>query len=99
MANSAFDAFYILQQISADYPDHALKIAPIGTKPHALGAVLFTLWTNRSVEIVYDHPIRKPNRTIGSANILLYEIDQLPVELNDLRNHWTEFTRRPTLPL
>ena len=77
MANSAFDAFYILQQISTAYPDHALKIAPIGTKPHGLGAVLFTLSTDRSVEIVYDHPIRKPNRTIGNANILLYEINQL----------------------
>ena len=77
MANSAFDAFYLLQEISTHFPDHALKIAPIGTKPHALGAVLFTLWTDRSVEIVYDHPIRKPNRTTGSANILVYDIDQL----------------------
>ena len=76
MANSAFDAFYMLQEISTDYPDHTLKIAPIGTKPHALGAVLFTLWTKRSVEIVYDHPIRKPNRTIGSANILVYDLDK-----------------------
>ena len=77
MANSAFDAFYLLQEIAADCPQHILKIAPIGTKPHALGAVLFTLWTERSVEIIYDHPIRKPNRTIGSANILVYEIDRL----------------------
>ena len=77
MANSAFDAFYMLQEISSDYPHHTLKIAPIGTKPHALGAVLFTLCTERSVEIVYDHPIRKPNRTTGSANILVYEIDRL----------------------
>lgn len=77
MANSAFDAFYILQQIAATYPDDALKIAPIGTKPHALGAILYTIWTDRSVEIVYDHPIRKPNRTIGNANILLYEVNQL----------------------
>ena len=77
MANSAFDAFYILQQIAATYPDDALKIAPIGTKPHALGAILYTIWTDRSVEIVYDHPIRKPNRTLGSANILLYEVNQL----------------------
>ena len=76
MANSAFDAFYMLQEISTDYPDHTLKIAPIGTKPHALGAVMFTLWTKRSVEIVYDHPIRKPNRTIGSANILVYDLDK-----------------------
>ena len=75
MANSAFDAFYLLQEIATEYPDHTLKIAPIGTKPHALGVVLFTLSTKRSVEIVYDHPIRKPNRTIGSANILVYEID------------------------
>ena len=77
MANSAFDAFYTLQQIAASYPDHALKIAPIGTKPHALGAILYRLSTDRSVEIVYDHPIRKPNRTVGSANILLYEVNQL----------------------
>ena len=77
MANSAFDAFYMLQEIAAEHPQHALKIAPIGTKPHALGAVLFTLRTDRSVEVVYDHPIRKPNRTIGSANILVYEIDHL----------------------
>ena len=77
IANSAFDAFYLLQEIATDYPEHLLKVAPIGTKPHALGAVLFTLWTNRPVEIVYDHPIRKPNRTIGSANILVYEIYHL----------------------
>ena len=77
MANSAFDAFYMLQEISAYYPEHTLKIAPIGTKPHALGAVLFALLTDRPVEIVYDHPIRKPNRSTGSANILVYEINRL----------------------
>lgn len=77
MANSAFDAFYLLQEISAAYPDHTLKVAPIGTKPHALGVILFTISTGRPVEIVYDHPIRKPNRSTGSANILVYEISQL----------------------
>lgn len=77
MANSAFDAFYLLREISDDYPGHTLKVAPIGTKPHALGAVLFTITANRPVEIVYDHPIRKPNRSTGSANILVYEVSQL----------------------
>ena len=77
MANSAFDAFYLLQEIALEYPQHTLKIAPIGTKPHALGAVLFALSTGQSVEIVYDHPIRKPHRTIGSANILVYDTDHL----------------------
>ena len=77
IANSASGAFYLLQEIAHNYPGHLLKIAPIGTKPHALGAILFTLWTERTVEIVYDHPIRKPNRTIGSANILVYEVSRL----------------------
>lgn len=77
MANSAVDAFYVLQEIAEEYPHHMLKIAPIGTKPHAMGAVLFALRTEQSVEIVYDHPIRKPNRTIGSANILVYDIDHV----------------------
>ncbi len=77
IANSAPDAFYLLQKISSDYPQHLIKIAPIGTKPHALGAVLFALWTNRPVEIIYDHPIRKANRTFGSANILVYDVSEL----------------------
>ena len=77
IANSALDALYLLQQIAGDYPQHLLKVAPIGTKPHALGAVLFALYANRSVEIVYDHPIPKPTRTIGSGNILVYRIHDL----------------------
>ena len=81
MANSAVDAFYLLQEIAKEYPQHMLKVAPIGTKPHALGAVLFALRTEQSVEIVYDHPIRKPNRTIGSANILVYDIDHVRLDL------------------
>ena len=76
-ANSAFDAFYVLQEIGAKYPQHLLKVAPIGTKPHALGAVLFALHSQRTVEIVYDHPIRKQDRTIGSGNILVYNVAEL----------------------
>lgn len=77
IANSPMDAIYLLQDITMDYPKHLLKVAPIGTKPHALGAVLFALSSSRPVEIVYDHPIRKANRTMGSANILVYNIDEL----------------------
>lgn len=73
-ANSPFSVLYVLEKIAEEYPDHFLKIAPIGTKPHGLGAILFTLSIERSVEIVYDHPIRKQNRTVGSANILVYAV-------------------------
>ncbi|MEK6743058.1 MAG: hypothetical protein AABZ15_05595 [Nitrospirota bacterium] len=72
IANCPFSLFYALEDIVKDYPDDMLKIAPIGTKPHALGAVLFAIANNRSVELIYDHPIRKPSRTKGSSKLLVY---------------------------
>jgi len=74
IANSASDIFYLLREIAGEYPNHLLKIAPIGTKLHALGAILFALLEPRPVELVYDHPIRKSKRTIGKANILVYHV-------------------------
>ncbi len=76
-ANCPFDAFYTLQEIHAEYPDHLLKVAPIGTKPHALGGVLYAIANPTSVELVYDHPIRKAQRTEGTARLLLYHVSSL----------------------
>jgi hypothetical protein len=56
-----------------------LQIAPIGTKPHALGAVLFCLSRPRSVELVYDHPIRKLGRTTGASRLLVYDVSSLGI--------------------
>jgi hypothetical protein len=76
-ANCPFSAFYKLEEIAADYPGHLMKVAPIGTRPHALGAVLFALSRDRDVELVYDYPIPNPNRTAGVGTILVYEISAL----------------------
>jgi hypothetical protein len=73
-ANCPFSLFYELESIASLYPKALLQIAPIGTKPHALGAVLFALATARQVELVYDHPIRKPRRTTGAARVLVYHV-------------------------
>jgi hypothetical protein len=78
-ANCPFSVFYLLQDIAAAYPLDTLKIAPIGTKPHALGAVLYAMATYKPVELVYDHPIRKPTRTLGTAKLLLYHLSALPL--------------------
>jgi len=78
-ANCPFSLFYLLQDISRDYPEHLIKIAPIGTKPHALGAVLYSLAGGRRVELVYDHPIRKADRTMGSARTLVYHVSFIPL--------------------
>jgi hypothetical protein len=78
-ANCPFSLFYTLREVAALYPRETLKIAPIGTKPHALGAVLFALASSRPVELVYDHPIRKATRTAGTSRLLLYELAVFPV--------------------
>ncbi|MBJ7547488.1 hypothetical protein JHC42_11630, partial [Pseudomonas sp. OA3] len=76
-ANCPFSCYYLLEEISRDNQDRALKIALIGTKPHALGAVLFTLTSTTSVELVHDHPIRKAGRTGGTARLLVYHVSAL----------------------
>lgn len=73
-ANCPFGAYYAIQQIADGFPGNLLKIAPIGTKPHALGAIMFAMFSRRDVEIVYDHPIRKRDRTEGTAKLLVYDV-------------------------
>jgi hypothetical protein len=78
-ANCPFSLFFLLREIHSEYKDHVLKIAPIGTKPHALGAVLYAISKNKigPVELVYDHPIRKKGRTKGTSRLLAYDISKL----------------------
>jgi len=74
IANCPFSLYYVLQDIASQYPDNFMKIAPIGTKPHALGAVLYKIVHNSDVELIYDHPIRKATRTKGTSRLLVYHI-------------------------
>lgn len=53
-----------------------LSVAPFGTKPMALGAALFRL-EHDILTPIYDHPVRKPNRTFGVHRRHWYEIDTL----------------------
>lgn len=76
-ANCPFSCYYALSAIADEHPKATLMIAPIGTKPHALGAILFYLAANRRVEIVYDHPTRKSGRTSGSDRLLAYHVSAL----------------------
>jgi hypothetical protein len=74
IANCPFSLFYTIEDIAADRAGQLLKIAPIGTKPHALGAVMYAIVNPSPVELVYDHPIRKKERTEGSARLLVYHL-------------------------
>ncbi|BCQ53753.1 hypothetical protein [Burkholderia gladioli] len=73
-ANCPFSCFYLLQEIAEGTSAGSLKIALVGTKPHALGAVLFALTSTTPTELVYDHPIRKAGRTDGTARLHVYHV-------------------------
>jgi len=77
-ANCPFSLYYLLEDISREFPLARLSIAPIGTKPHALGAVLFkVLQGSTNVELVYDFPIRKVGRTRGADRLFVYHVATL----------------------
>ncbi len=80
-ANCPFGLYYTLLDISKNQPDDLLKIAPIGTKPHSLGAILFSIGNPHNVEIVYDHPIRKEKRTKSHSRLLVYHVSKFMGDL------------------
>lgn len=73
-ANCPFEAYHALQRIHARSPGRYLRVAPIGTKPHALGAVLYAIRNAEMVELIYDHPVRAPGRTGGVSVVNCYEV-------------------------
>ncbi|MDQ3934502.1 MAG: hypothetical protein M3340_07705 [Actinomycetota bacterium] len=75
-ANCPFRLFYALEDLAQQLPS-PIKVAPIGTKPHSVGAVLYAIDQQASVEIVYDHPIRTAKRTIGASRALVYHVAPL----------------------
>lgn len=52
-----------------------LFILPLGTKPMALGACLFKVFTNKQdISILYDHPVRNDGRSTDVSRWNLYKI-------------------------
>jgi hypothetical protein len=73
-ANCPFDMFHTLRKLHADIGGAQLRLAPIGTKPHGLGAVLYTISSPSSVQLIHDHPRRKAKRTLGVSHVCVYEV-------------------------
>lgn len=74
-AGCPFRLFYLLDEIAEANPEDVIKIALLGTKPHALGAVLFSLSRRRGkVELIYDNPIPRVGRTKGTGRLFVYHV-------------------------
>lgn len=74
LASCPFQAMSTLQRIAEDFKDYYIYVAPIGTKPHALGAVLFALYGGQEIELLYDHPVHQKQRTTGISCVHHYRI-------------------------
>jgi hypothetical protein len=73
-ASCPFEAFDALTDIQRDSGGKYMYIAPIGTKPHALGAICYALKHQDNTEIMYDHPNRKAGRTAGIGTMHVYTL-------------------------
>ena len=63
-----------LERIRSEYPGYYMYIAPIGTRPHALGALLYVCKYPKDSEILFDCPIRKKRSRGGRGPTHFYTI-------------------------
>lgn len=75
-ANCPFEAYGVLSEIRRDNPNAYIYLAPIGTKPHAIGAVLFAIDNSHDTEIMFDHPVKTAGRSTGVGTINIYQIKE-----------------------
>lgn len=74
-ANNPFEAYNLLNSISSNHPQHFINIAPLGTKPMALGCCLFAIH-NPDVRVVYPMPENFKNTTTDNCwHTWQYEIE------------------------
>lgn len=70
-----FSLYSHLERLKRNSPEKYLQVATIGTKPHALGAMMFAM-ANSNVELLHDHPVRRKGRTKGMARCHLYRVSE-----------------------
>lgn len=75
-ANSPFEAHGVLSSLVQSLNPGYTVVAPIGTKPHALGALLFCLDNWDSAELYFDNPIARLGRSEGIERIHLFDISE-----------------------
>lgn len=76
-ANSIVDIFLQLDNIVKHSDGYKFRIAPIGTKPHAIGAIIFSFMHRDNVELIYDNPKREMERSKGVGKILICNVTKL----------------------
>lgn len=76
-ANSIVDSYMILDKIWQENHKPYMIVVPLGTKPHAIGAILYAIKNDDRVELMYDNPIRNLERTDGIGRIQCCNVTNL----------------------
>lgn len=76
-ANSIAEVYLLLLSLQKAYQNKRFKIVPIGTKPHAIGAILFALKFPKNSELLYDNPKRTVDRCNGIGAIHMTSVSEL----------------------
>jgi len=77
-ANCPFSVYALLSELQASAPTRSMQVLLVGTKPHALGAVLYCVDHPQAVELVYDFPDRRADRTSGIERVCVFNLDRFP---------------------
>jgi hypothetical protein len=73
-ANDPFEVYNILNELQERNRETLLRVAMVGTKPHALGAVIYHAVRPELSELIYDNPVRSAGRTDSDRTLLQYDV-------------------------
>lgn len=72
-ANNPQSAYDSVLSIAASLaPNERMVIAPFGTKPAGIGAIVYAVQNQEKCGVIYDHPIRQNDRSKGVGRCHLY---------------------------
>lgn len=72
-ANSVESSLNLLRSFKDKFPNCDIHILPIGTKPHALGTLLY-LEEDSNSSLLFDQPQKRVGRTTGISEIHFYKV-------------------------
>lgn len=76
-ANNPYETYRKLEHIHNNSTSETLVLAPIGTKPHAVGAIVYLINAKerqRKIGLIYDFPKKKEKRTDGIGLVHEYSL-------------------------
>lgn len=77
-ANNPQTAFESIAEVSQSLNDNErILIAPFGTKPAGIGAILYAVSNPDMCGIIYDHPLRQKDRSKGVGRCHMFQCEKV----------------------